>query len=224
MSKITNFEMDLSREIKSRKKKLKLWKEKDGERAKIIIKLLHGMNFSNVLDIGCGFGLCMKMLSKQCKKIIGLDINPVAKEIFPELKIKKIDLNSGKLPFKSKTFDLVICTETLEHIFYPNFILKEIKRILKDEGTAIISLPNDYNLSEKFNFLIGRKLTQHDIDSFGHHFVIGFKQAKDFVCNEFKIIDCDYQYFGGKMRYLKFLKYIKKDLVAQNLIMKVKKR
>jgi SAM-dependent methyltransferase len=45
------------------------------------------------------------------------------------------------LPFASRTFDLVLCTEVLEHVPDPDATLQEIRRVLADRGTLILTTP-----------------------------------------------------------------------------------
>ena len=47
------------------------------------------------------------------------------------------------LPCKNETFTQVICSEVLEHLLDPSAALNEMVRILKREGVAIISIPNE---------------------------------------------------------------------------------
>lgn len=42
---------------------------------------------------------------------------------------------------KDGTFDAILCTEVIEHIAYPNETVKEFSRLLKPEGTLIITAP-----------------------------------------------------------------------------------
>ena len=60
-----------------------------------------------------------------------------------------------KLPIKDKSYDFVVCSEVLEHVVYPRKTIKEFKRILKDDGKIIITLPNEYNLNHRIQFLFG---------------------------------------------------------------------
>lgn len=53
--------------------------------------------------------------------------------------VQKGDLTN--LPFPDETFDHVLCTEVLEHISDPFLARREILRVLKKGGTAIISVP-----------------------------------------------------------------------------------
>ena len=47
------------------------------------------------------------------------------------------------MPFKRKTFDYISCIGSLEHFLDLNKGLQEIKRVLKDEGSACIVVPNE---------------------------------------------------------------------------------
>lgn len=46
-----------------------------------------------------------------------------------------------KMSFKDKTFDLVFCSQVLEHVPHPNKALTEINRILKSKGHVVITVP-----------------------------------------------------------------------------------
>lgn len=64
-------------------------------------------------------------------KFIGLDL----------LKGPGVDVvaNAEKLPFADKSFDLVLCLETLEHAEKPWIVCAEIERVLKPNGIAVVS-------------------------------------------------------------------------------------
>ena len=97
-----------------------------------------------VLDIPCGMGWGTSML-KGFQKIYGIDIASdaieEAKSRYPEISFSVG--NMTKIDFPDNSFDVVICLEGFEHVTYlegQNF-LKEAKRVLKPEGTLILSTP-----------------------------------------------------------------------------------
>lgn len=51
-----------------------------------------------------------------------------------------------KYPFDSDSFDTVICSEVLEHTADPEFILSEVRRVLRPGGTLLVSVPNSGNV------------------------------------------------------------------------------
>lgn len=106
--------------------------------------LINKRNFNHILDIGCADGTFTNKISKIFPKgiTIGIDIYPNAlnygKKIYPHIKFILADAH--KLSFKTNYFDLVVCYETIEHVLEPKIMLQEIKRVLKKDGIAIITM------------------------------------------------------------------------------------
>tara|TARA_B100000767_G_scaffold275765_1_gene315248 strand:- start:3549 stop:4304 length:756 start_codon:yes stop_codon:yes gene_type:complete len=69
-------------------------------------------------------------------------------DLFSPLADVKADLCD--LPFKSNTYDLILCNHVLEHIPNDEKAIKEIYRILKPGGTAILQVPLDKNRNTTF--------------------------------------------------------------------------
>jgi len=160
------------------------------ERARIACSMISGDNLK-VLDIGCGHGICHNLLKGRLKSYCGID---AAK--YPGIKnSKRVDLNNKKLPFASKSFDAVICTDVLEHLFYPDEICEEIKRVLKPEGIAIISLPNEITIDNRIRCLFGRFPPK--INSLSHHWFFTISEGERFIKRHFKFVDKKY-IFGAK--------------------------
>jgi len=67
------------------------------------------------------------------------------------------NLDQGKFPIKTGTYDVVICLETLEHVMYPERVIAEIMRIAKKDALFFFSIPNEYNFLSRLYFLIGKK-------------------------------------------------------------------
>ncbi|HYW79912.1 MAG TPA: methyltransferase domain-containing protein [Thermoguttaceae bacterium] len=71
--------------------------------------------------------------------------------------LKSCNLDDAILPFDDESFDVVIFTEVLEHIFAPpSDILREVKRIMRPSGKLILGVPNIARLSERIRLLLGR--------------------------------------------------------------------
>lgn len=67
------------------------------------------------------------------------------------------NLDDGKFPIKNGVYDVVVCTETLEHVMYPERVIKEMKRVAKSNALFFFSLPNDYNFMMRIYYLFGKK-------------------------------------------------------------------
>lgn len=104
-----------------------------------------------ILDIGVGDGVYEAILDQDIKvrcEFYGIDISMKqlarAKKYLKEAKV--IDVNSQNLPYTDNNFDLVIASEILEHVFYPEKVLKEALRVLKRNGFMILTFPNSSSL------------------------------------------------------------------------------
>ena len=66
------------------------------------------------------------------------------------------DLNSDSLilPFEDSLFDLIICTEMFEHLLWPQRLLKEARRILRENGVILVSVPNITSLTYRIAWLL----------------------------------------------------------------------
>src|SRR5208337_1144043 len=103
-----------------------------------------------VLDLGCGPGLYGKEFVKRGYEYWGVDISP---EVIEEAKraVKKVDGETmahfmvsdiENLDLPPKTFDIVIASWVLEFLETDSKAIKQIRRVLKSGGTAIVVLNN----------------------------------------------------------------------------------
>ena len=107
-----------------------------------------------VLDVGCGEGRHIFGCLNEFQNIfcIGIDqdIPSLSKckeglEFFKELDSKATVFMQGsvyKLPFENNSFDLVICSEVLEHLEDYHAAIDEIYRVLKPGGKFLPSVPS----------------------------------------------------------------------------------
>ena len=97
-------------------------------------------NFLNghLLDFGCGTKP-YKFFFNNCKDYVGVDYKIEGREE----KQKDVDVfYDGKLiPFPNNSFDSILCTEVLEHVFNIDELLQEFNRVLKKNGKALITTP-----------------------------------------------------------------------------------
>lgn len=95
-----------------------------------------------VLDVGCGTGLLLRHMKEDA---IGLDINPWNVKKAKEHTRRQIIRGDAEfLPVRPAVFDLVVCTETLEHLPDPLRALEEMRRALKPNGKVIGSVPHPH--------------------------------------------------------------------------------
>ena len=110
-----------------------------------ILEKLDQFSFDNLLDIGCGTGNLLSLISsKYDTNLAGIDFSPEMLEIAHSKLGNKADLrlgNSENLPFEYESFDMVICTDSFHHYPHPDNVLKGIKNVLKPEGNLLIADP-----------------------------------------------------------------------------------
>jgi ubiquinone/menaquinone biosynthesis C-methylase UbiE len=98
------------------------------------------------LDIGCGTGALLMMIHQGRKdaKLFGIDISEEMIKVAQAKLGNAADLtvsDSEKLPFKSGSFDLVLCTFSFHHHPNPAVVFKEMHRVLSPTGRLIMADP-----------------------------------------------------------------------------------
>ena len=111
---------------------------------KVLFSLIADLKIITVLDAGCNEGFTLDQLKKKFPALncVGIDVSDkainIGRKMFPKIKLKTGSIYH--LPYK-KTFDLMICTEVLEHLEQPEKALQEIKRATKQY--CLFSVPNE---------------------------------------------------------------------------------
>lgn len=82
-----------------------------------------------VLDVGCGGKPYFPWLEGRCRRYVGIDAGIDADVVAP----------SENLPFPADVADLVLCTQVLEHVDDPAAAIREISRVLRPGGLALVS-------------------------------------------------------------------------------------
>jgi SAM-dependent methyltransferase len=96
-----------------------------------------------ILDIGCGNGRYLSTLKKLGWQTHGIEQNPKSSKYARDelhLSVKTGDLLHCK--YQDKFFDVITMWHSLEHLYEPLPTLKEIKRILRNDGLLVIAVPN----------------------------------------------------------------------------------
>jgi len=108
-----------------------------------------------ILNVGGGNGADVWFLAKE-NEVYLIDGSQVAVKQAQTHNIKaQVADVSNYLAFEDGDFDIVILKDILEHIYNPFFLLQEARRVLKDDGYLIISLPNHFYLPFRLRILFG---------------------------------------------------------------------
>ncbi len=97
----------------------------------------------NILEIGFGNGKFLQYCTNRQWNITGTEINPLLVGIANEKGFQAV-LSENLLELEDRQFDMVVAFDVLEHIPQNEiiFILKQIKRVLREEGTCLLRFPN----------------------------------------------------------------------------------
>lgn len=134
------------------------------------LKTLHGLlkdtGVNNILDMGCGEGFYIYYLTQNYPfglDITGIDYNYdalcLAKKMNPNVKF--IQGNIYNIPYKDKSFDMVLCLEVLEHLEAVGSALAELCRVAR--RYCLLSIPHEPYFS------VCRLLGGKDILRLGRH-------------------------------------------------------
>lgn len=98
-----------------------------------------------VIDVSAGSGYVANLWHKAGANVRAFDMHPdILKS--ETLTCSPIDLTKP-LPIESNVADYVLLMETIEHIPNQTFLLEELARILKPNGSLIITKPNNSSMS-----------------------------------------------------------------------------
>lgn len=99
-------------------------------------------HFNEVLELGCGTGVLARRLSDFGNAVTGLDLSATAIAQLPPT-IKGIVATLPDIPLPDHSFDVVVATETLEHIEDDHACIKKAVQVLRPGGRVYVAVPNN---------------------------------------------------------------------------------
>lgn len=114
------------------------------------------VNFDfKVCDVGCGEQPLRRKVEIRGANYLGVDVTQNSKNSVNSL------VSIINLPFCQDSFDVVFCTEVLEHVSKVDQAINELSRIVKPGGIIILTIPFIYPLHEEpWDFY---RLTPHQL-------------------------------------------------------------
>lgn len=114
-------------------------------RLETIRELAQPVRSERLLEIGCGGGHVLRMFP-ECR-LVGVDVSgEMLAKAKKNLAGFDVELHKGELAslgLEERSFDVIVCTEVLEHVVDPDAILDSIARLAKPGGRVVITFPND---------------------------------------------------------------------------------
>ncbi len=139
-----------------------------------------------LLDAGCGTGWFTKAAVERGASVVSLDMGP---RLLAKVNEKAIsDKTVGSvlaLPFKLSSFDIIVCSEVIEHTPHPCQAIPELARVLRPKGRLLLTVPNR---RWKFALYVANALRLREYD--GHENWVGWKDLGRWLKeNNLQVVD-----------------------------------
>lgn len=170
-------------------------------------------NKGNLLDVGCGTGMFIKVASANGWKVNGIEPDEKARKIAEEnlsYKIEKKILSSYQL----KTFNIITMWHVLEHVHLLNETVDWLKERITKDGTLIIAVPNHESKDAE---MYQEQWAAYDVPRHLYHFSqnsikqlfeqkgFNLKETIPMKFDSFYVSMLSTKYQTGKIRYIKAL-------------------
>ena len=124
-------------------------------RRRLVKKILSPLHFESVLDVGCGNGELLSIMASiyPQAKLNGTDLSDFVisknQKYYPQVDFKTLDIQKDKL---SESYDLVICSEVIEHIEDQKSTFRNLAEMVKSGGHLLLTCPTGhmYETEKKF--------------------------------------------------------------------------
>lgn len=145
------------------------WAYEKGRIDATLLKLVKDSlsDFAQILEIGIGKGdLASKLSQIEHSRIsyLGIDISNEGVRIARrklDSRFRFLVADGTSLPLESQQFDIVICSEVIEHIIKREKLLAEISRVLKAGGYLLMTTPNPKALTYMLPRMINKVYRFH---------------------------------------------------------------
>ena len=180
----------------------------------------------NVLELGCGLGQNLEIF-KNDNTVLGVE---GLEDVAEKTRSYGIPVNVYNLEFplteiEPQSYDVILCLDVLEHLINPYELTKEIHRILKDDGIAIINVPNHFDWRGRIKILFGSDIDTKNFFpnseewNIEHIRFFTYKGFSKMLSNaDFKIKEN----LSSRFSTLPFFnKYLKKNHITRNIAQKI---
>lgn len=136
-------------------------------RFELILKLLPKGRVGRMLEIGYGSGVFMGELSKHCSELHGIDIHPHAETVKANLQglgiqAQPVQGSAERMPYPDGHFDCIVAVSALEFVEDIESAAREIRRVLKPDGSLVLVTPGHSPVVDAGLFLLTRRSAAED--------------------------------------------------------------
>lgn len=124
-----------------------------------------------ILDVGCATGFLGAAVKMDKNYVCGVEISQKAakkaKKVLDDVVVENIE--EVRLPYPQEYFDVIICSDVIEHLFDPRSALTKLRKYLKPSGKILVVVPNVAWIGLRLSLLIGRwEYKDYGIMDYGH--------------------------------------------------------
>jgi 2-polyprenyl-3-methyl-5-hydroxy-6-metoxy-1,4-benzoquinol methylase len=107
-----------------------------------------------VLDVGCGNGNISRYIGSKGHDVLGIDISEAtikkAISLTDMSNVRFENIAAEELIAAAEIFDLVICSEVIEHLDTPTIVVEALRKLINENGILIVTVPNGFGPRELF--------------------------------------------------------------------------
>lgn len=174
-----------------------------------------------ILDIGCGAGDNARALIENGKIVDCITISEKEAEYVKGFcrNVFVYNLEYG-LPVLNQRYDVFLCSHVIEHLAYPEKLLKDILTLMDEKSVLIVALPNFLDYKTRLKILFGNFTYQEsgNLDYTHLRFYTYKTGIKLLENNNFIIKKLRVQGFLPFNRFLKYLPALLKDFIVKSLL------
>ncbi|HPF95465.1 MAG: class I SAM-dependent methyltransferase [Candidatus Magasanikbacteria bacterium] len=110
-----------------------------------------------ILDLGCRDATLMRHYAPFASTLVGVDIDASAiaeaQKRLPQAELFQMDLLGDWSELQGHQFDIIACSEVLEHVYYPQRVAEKVSSLLAPGGVFIGTIPNAFFLKHRLRYL-----------------------------------------------------------------------
>jgi 2-polyprenyl-3-methyl-5-hydroxy-6-metoxy-1,4-benzoquinol methylase len=209
-----------------------LQSEGDSEPAvhKLIARVVESLNISGdlLVDVGCGQGKLWPGVSARFARCVGVDAVRYP-GLPPDIEWCETQLDLCAIPLPNEVADLVVCSETIEHVENPRALMRELSRLAKPEAWLIVTTPNQLSLSSLLTLIVKHRFSYFQDAHYPAHLTALLEVDLMRMAAECGLINSTIEYtlsgrvpFTGR-HYPKFLSNIFPRALSDNLLLAARK-
>ncbi len=155
----------------------------------------------SIIELGCNDGATlhglMQLDTLSLNKFQGVDYKNIADKLIKDEYFVVCDLNSDVSAISDLIYnsDVILMLDVLEHLYFPEEFLLNLKKIKSKDSTLILSMPNSSSVRMLFSWL-RNDFPREDIGFFDrtHRSWFSLKSLSNFSIGHFEVIDEGYIY------------------------------